>query len=41
MKLNDEFVQKKFKTYLKINTEKKVHGDTVYDRLQKNANEKV
>ncbi|CDW87659.1 UNKNOWN [Stylonychia lemnae] len=41
MKLNDEFVQRKFKTYLKAQSEQQGSRDSVYDRLQKNANENV
>eukprot|EP00347_Sterkiella_histriomuscorum_P020157 403338889 len=41
MKLNDDFVQSRFKQFLKSKHEKKVKQETVYERLQKNADAKV
>ena len=41
MKLNDDFVQGRYKQFLRASDQKYIPKQSVYDRLQKNAHEKV
>ena len=41
MKLNDDYVQAKYKAFLKASHKGEIKQESVYDRLQKNAQAKA